>query len=116
MPDHLTQIRRLFGSRPIAQYLSMHAITQIVVDKSRVGMRDIMFASRRLSVTDPRHVAWYLCKQHLQKTYHQMARHFERDHSTIINGVQRIERIRREQSKIELLITQCQAEITGEWP
>lgn len=114
MDSHLAQIQRLFPIAPITYQLSMHSITQIVVDKSRVGIRDIMSHSRRWSVTDPRHVAWWLCRRHLPRTYHQMARYFDRDHATVINGVQRIERMRN-YPHIAALIQECENEITGGW-
>lgn len=108
MDKYVAQIRRLFGRQP----LTADAIAQIVVDKSRIGMADILSDSRRLSVTDPRHVAWWLCRKHVPGPWRETAEYFQRDHSTVMHGVERIDKIRSVDERIETLITRCETEIT----
>lgn len=111
MHNYRAQIHRLFGRPP----LTADAIAQIVVNKSRVGMLDILSDCRRPTVTDPRHVAWWLCRKHLREPWRETAEYFSRDHSTVMHGVERIDRIKAVDERIETLITRCEREIRERW-
>lgn len=46
--------------------------------------------SRKQALAYPRQVAMYLAHEHCGKSYPQLAREFDRDHSTVIHAVQKI--------------------------
>jgi len=115
MSDHLAQIRRLFGAQPITERITMRAVTEIVVEKSGVKLRDILSDRRDEATLNPRHVAMYLCRHHTPRSYMQLGEFFRRDHGSVINGVQRIERVRHE-DWIAGFIENCESEIAERWP
>ena len=95
----------------------VRTIVDIVVDKSRMGPRDILSYSKRQAAMNPRHVIWYLSRKYaLHKSYKSIGRSFSRDHTTILNGIRRIERMRRDMPNIDSLVICCEQEIRGRFP
>jgi len=48
--------------------------------------------SRKQAITRPRNLALYLCRRHTEATFAELGRLFNRDHSTVIYGVDQVER------------------------
>jgi chromosomal replication initiator protein len=48
--------------------------------------------TRRKAVTRPRNLALYLCRRHTEASYAAIGRTFNRDHSTVMYGVEQVER------------------------
>jgi chromosomal replication initiator protein len=48
--------------------------------------------SRRKVVTLPRNMAMYLCRKHTSASYATIGRSFNRDHATVMYGVNQIDR------------------------
>lgn len=48
--------------------------------------------SRKQAITRPRNLALYLCRRHTEATYAELGGLFHRDHSTVIYGVDQMER------------------------
>lgn len=57
-----------------------------------VSPSDIMGRSRLRRHARARQVTWYVARQVTDMSYPYIARVFDRDHSTIVDGVQRIEK------------------------
>lgn len=51
---------------------------------------DIMGKRKTMSLSRARHVAMYLCKKHTGKSYAEIGRIFNRDHSSVMYGCERI--------------------------
>jgi chromosomal replication initiator protein len=48
--------------------------------------------SRKQAITRPRNLALYLCRRHTDASYAELGRLFNRDHSTVMYGVDQVER------------------------
>ncbi len=48
--------------------------------------------SRKKAITRPRNLALYLCRRHTEASYAALGRAFNRDHSTVMYGVDQVER------------------------
>lgn len=116
MPNYTPQIRRLFGPSPVVERITMRAVTQIVVEKSGTSLKDIMSDRRDVPSVTPRHIAYYLCRHHTPRSYMQIADFFDRDHGTIIHGVQQIEKKRGEDWYLNSVVESCETEIAERWP
>jgi chromosomal replication initiator protein len=68
----------------------MRSIVKAVADYYEVNPYALTSHRREAYVTRARHVAFYLCR-HFGASYYAIARHFGRDHSTVIAGVRRVE-------------------------
>ena len=69
------------------------AVWQIIEQTGQcygVATGDIICSSRLASLVWPRHVSMYLVRQELALSYPQIARCFERDHSTVIYACRKI--------------------------
>ena len=56
--------------------------------------------SRRKLVTHPRNLAMYLCRQHTPASYAELGRLFNRDHATVMYGVDKIDRQMKNDAKL----------------
>ncbi len=54
-------------------------------------MDELASRSRRRAVTRPRNLAMYLCRQHTQASFASIGKVFNRDHATVMYGVNKIE-------------------------
>lgn len=55
-----------------------------------VTMKELTGKSRRASIVKPRHIAMYLCKQQ-SFSYPDIGEAFDKDHTTVIHAVEKIE-------------------------
>lgn len=55
--------------------------------------------------TVPQYVAFWLCKRVFDLTYPEIGRHFSRDHTTVIYGVERMDEIILENPSVALSVT-----------
>jgi chromosomal replication initiator protein len=53
---------------------------------------DLAGRSRRQAITRPRNLALFLCRRHTEATLAELGRLFNRDHSTVMYGVDQVER------------------------
>jgi len=75
----------------VAREATPHDLVDVVCRVLRVPRALLFSRARSRDVTYARHLAWYaLRRSHLARC-HEIARMFGRDHSTVIEGVRRIE-------------------------
>lgn len=72
----------------------INEIVQQVSEFTCISVKDIMGKSRKAPVAQARFLVWFVARQQ-GMTLHQIARAFERDHTTILHGIQREEAARR---------------------
>lgn len=71
--------------------LTIDLITKSAANYFRVEVVDMKSKSRSQALVKARHIAWYLCKKILGATYKEIAAYYgNRDHSSVIHGVQKI--------------------------
>jgi hypothetical protein len=73
--------------------VSMHDILCAVSAVSGVSVQDILSHRRRQEINLPRMACYWLARKHTALSYPQIGRHLgDRSHSTLINGIQHVER------------------------
>jgi len=79
----------------IAQELKRVSPEQILALVAQVyGLEKTLLIgkSRKRAVTRPRNIALYLCRRHTDQSFASLGRAFNRDHSTVMYGVEQVER------------------------
>jgi len=71
--------------------LSVEEIQKIVCDYFNIRLVDLKSHRKNRTISVPRMIAMYLCRQHLNLSYPELGERFGgKDHSTVINAVRRI--------------------------
>lgn len=83
--------------------LSIREIQEAVAAYYRVTVSGILSARRTHDVIKPRHVAYYLSKAFTTKSLPQIGWYFAgRDHTSILSGVRKIDRLRISDPQLEI--------------
>jgi chromosomal replication initiator protein len=85
-----------------SDHLSPEKIVQAVAQHFGILSKDLIGKSQTKEFSYPRQAAMYLCRELLHLTYSAIAKIFDRDHSTVIESVQKIQR-EEESKRRELL-------------
>ncbi len=101
----LVQEIRPAAPTPLVTVKSIMAATQRFYGITRV---DMTCNRRTKELVIPRQVAMYLCKTLTLKSLPEIGRWFNRDHTTVLHGIRKIERLR----EIDPLLSADVAEIT----
>lgn len=92
----------------IRKNLSVEDIQKQVEDFYRIRHSDLIGSSRSRGVMYPRQIAIYLCRQLLDLPFNDIGKKFNRDHSTIMHSVSKVENLLLEnrdvQEEIEALM------------
>lgn len=73
--------------------ITIRRIQRAVCEKYRVSYIDLISHRRTSSVTEPRHIAMWMCKQLTTLSLPAIARHFDgRDHTTILSAIRKIDK------------------------
>ena len=88
--------------------ISVGAIQKEVEQFYRISHADLVGKKRSQDIAYPRHVAIYLCRQMLDIPFADIGKKFNRDHSTIMHSVEKMEKMLTEdrnlQEELEVLI------------
>lgn len=77
--------------RERAAACSIEAVQRIVADFYHIKTSDLKSPRRLKSISFPRQVAMFLCKEHLKNSYPEIGQKFGgKDHSTVIHAVKKI--------------------------
>jgi len=77
----------------ITKLPKISAVAKVVSEVVGVPLVDLYSERRPHKVCYARQVAWYVARFSLLKSYPVIGRSFNRDHSTVINGVQKVQRM-----------------------
>lgn len=116
---HREQIARLFGGEPIVmvgESKSVLAIVKMVAAGEGVDWKDILAQRRDWKTMLPRHIAMTLAKNHTSFGWSQIGRRMNKDHSTVMNGVARVQRLRQEDRALDNKLRQYDQAIQERWP
>ena len=90
-----------------AKYLTVEDIQKQVVGYYKIKLSDLVGSSRAREVVFPRQIAMYLCRQFLDVPYESIGAKFNKDHSTVMHSVGKIENMllenRNVQEEVEIL-------------
>ena len=70
---------------------TMDQITRSVCAAHGVEMTQLKSRRRDARITQVRHMAYWLCRQVKNNSYPKIGRYFDRDHSTIMHGVEKFD-------------------------
>lgn len=65
-------------------------IQAVVAHRFGMALHELRSRRQTKEATLPRHVAMWLSRHFTPHTYHEIARQFERDHSTVITAISRL--------------------------
>ncbi len=106
--------------RPMDLNLAAEVLGQMSIKRKRVTSRQIRNLvaktyglepetiagkGRARAVTHPRNLAMFLCRRHTDDSYAAIGKVFNRDHATVIYGVNKIDRALKTQAKLKQEIT-----------
>lgn len=73
---------------------TIDTILTAVSETYQITINDIKRKCRRAECVEPRQVAMWFARIFVQSSYPDLGRHFERDHTTVMSGVAKIETLR----------------------
>jgi len=91
--------------------VTIDEIQRTVATYFNIRMSELLSARRARAIARPRQVAMYLAKQLTSRSLPEIGRKFNRDHSTVIHAVEKIEDLRREDSQIDEDITRLSRQL-----
>jgi chromosomal replication initiation ATPase DnaA len=97
--DELQRLIDLRAGRHPAPPLSMKAIYLATAQHFEITFEEILGASRAKRCTAPRHIAFYLARELTGNPWGMVGQYARRDHSSIIQGWRKIDRLLRVGSK-----------------
>ena len=88
--------------------ITVEAVQHEVEQYYQVSHADLIGTKRSRNIAYARHVAIYLCRQMIDIPYNDIGKRFNRDHSTIMSSVEKIEKKTKEsrelQEELEIII------------
>ena len=91
--------------------LTIEAIQQSVADKYGVRLSDLKGKSRKKNIVNPRQIAMYISRELLDDSLVTIANAFDRDHTTVIHGIEKIKDMMAEDEDFNLEIKALEKEI-----
>ena len=92
--------------------ISIENIQKIVASFFQISLHDMLSARRSRSLARPRQIAMYLSKQYTTKSLPEIGRKFcDRDHTTVIHAVKKINQLNKSDDKIRNSIIQIKKNI-----
>ena len=92
--------------------LNIESITKMVASYFKLSIGDIKGKTRKKEIALARHIAMYMSHKILKKTLEEIGEFFEnRDHSTVIHGIKKIQNLIKEDSKISQYIYEIESRL-----
>jgi chromosomal replication initiator protein len=76
--------------RPYARRVTMREIAQTVAQHYGMTPRELITAGRRREFVRARQIAFYISRILTNRSYPEIARHYSKDHTTIIHGYEKV--------------------------
>lgn len=84
---------RLEDHCPAPRRILMVEVARIACRLYGIPLEALYGHRRRATVVKVRRRVWLLCHEHLGKTWAEIGRHFDRDHSTVLVGAREIKEL-----------------------
>lgn len=81
--------------------LSIGDIQQAVANKYNIRLADLKGKSRKKEIVNPRQIAMFIARELLDDSLVTIANAFDRDHTTVIHGIDKISLMMEEDSDIK---------------
>lgn len=106
VPEAAAMLENHF-SHGMSRNVTIDDVQKEVVGYYKLKISDIVGASRAKEVMYPRQIAMYLCRVLLDRPYDEIGKKFDRDHTTVMHSVKKIEKLllsdRNVQEEVEIL-------------
>lgn len=80
--------------------ITLELIKEVVTNYYKLGKDDLLSKSKKKNIAEPRQVAMYISRQLVNCNVVKIATSFDRDHSTIIHGDEKIAKLRLEDDRL----------------
>ncbi len=92
--------------------ITIESITKTVASYFKITLGDIKGKSRKKEVALSRHISMYMAHKILKKTLEEIGEFFDnRDHSTVIHGIKKIQNLIRTDSKLSQQIYEIESKL-----
>ena len=92
--------------------LTVDSITKAISGYFKLTLGDIKGKSRKKEVAMARHIAMFMCHKILKKTLEEIGEYFDnRDHSTVIHGIKKIQNLIKEDVKLSQQIYEIESRL-----
>ena len=98
MLDDLTRafVKRTLG----AGLVELDDIKKVVSDYFKIQMKDLNSSRRNREIARPRQIAIWLCKELTTNSLPEIGKKFNRDHTTVLHAINRVEEMISSDDKI----------------
>jgi chromosomal replication initiator protein len=105
-------VKKILASHENQTAISVEDIQKLVADHYKVKVIDLKSSSRAKSIVIPRQAAMFLIKKYLDKSLVDIGKIFgNKDHTTVINALQRIQSLQTKDPEIKKDIEELTARI-----
>ena len=92
--------------------ITVESITKSVANYFKLALGDIKGKSRKKEVALARHISMYMSHKILKKTLEEIGEYFDnRDHSTVIHGIKKVQNLIKEGSKVSQQIYEIESRL-----
>lgn len=96
-----------------APIVNIETIQKMVADHYDIKLNELKGGSRQKRILIPRQVAMYLCRKIAQASYPEIGERFGgKDHSTVINACQKIDKLRKQDNEVHVSIQTLESRLT----
>lgn len=88
---------------------------RLVSERTKTPVKDLLGGKRHQEIVRPRQLAMWLARVRTGKSYGQIGRAFKRDHTSVMNGIARIEQLRETDGEIATICGELEPKTTQEW-
>jgi chromosomal replication initiator protein len=108
----LSLTKNILNSQESQPTISVDDILKLVCQHFKLTLGDLKSSSRAKMVVVPRQIGMYLVKKYLDRSFVEIGKHFgNRDHTTVINAVERVRYLQTQNLDIRNDIEELTAEI-----
>lgn len=102
---------------PDTHFTQLSAIWHVIAETMDVDLSVVAHNSRAGVYVMPRHIFFYLARKHTQASFAEIGQYAGgRDHSSVINGCNRIQDLMRFEKKTRELVERIERNLTGRVP
>ena len=98
-------------SEPATKEVSIEIIQEVVASYFKLKKDDLLSKRRTKDLATARQIAMYLCREMTDESLPQIGNMFERDHSTVIHAIDKIELDKNSNSKLKKTIDELKSKI-----
>lgn len=112
LPIAMEALKNITPPKKTGNNASAEDIKKAVCDYYNLTLQQLTGPSKTAAITTPRFIAIYLCRSLLNMTFEDIGTEFNRDHTSVMNAVIKIEKLMNEDQSYKLVINKLQQSLT----